>query len=103
MQRTGDAEDSIVELQRTKPDAFYEYGIGAQTMATTYDFVTYNQQLGGAKMSDGRMITPNQTARSGYGMNSQFPTLMDGYARNSMYSRGTTGAHTRGSSYADQN
>ena len=85
-------EDTVVELQRTKPDAFYEYGIGAQTMATTYDFVTYNQQLGGAKMSDGRMFTPGQSARSGYGNNnSQFPTLIDGYARNSLYSRGTTG------------
>ena len=35
-------EENVVELQRTKPDAFVEYGLSAPAMATVFDINTYN-------------------------------------------------------------
>lgn len=65
-------------------------------MATTYDFVTYNQQMsGGRGMGDGNIKTPSQGTRSQFQAFNNFPTLSE--ARNTM----SRGSHARGMSQQD--
>jgi hypothetical protein len=78
--------NDVEVVQETAPSAFQEYGIGAPTMASTYDFVTNMQAKGrGGALGGAGSSALSQSTRSAH----PYASNVDGFARNAAFGGGS--------------